>query len=258
MENCNKLLVSIVMPSYNAGQFIEKSIQSVLSQTYDNFELIIIDDCSKDNTVDIIKKFSDKRIKLHINEINSGAAISRNKGIREAKGKYIAFLDAEDIWLKDKLEKQISFMEENNYFFSYTDYQICHNGVWENVIRTAPSILNYRKIVNYCYCFTSTVIYNREAVGLIQIEDLKKNNDYAMWLLIIKKVKGYRLKECLAYYIKHDGSISSGSKFKLIKYHYIMFRKQLKKNAFLSILLTCNNLWHGFFKKIFFKKKIVK
>lgn len=245
------------MPSYNAERFIEKSIQSVLLQTYDNFELIIIDDCSKDKTVDVIKTFSDERIKLHINQINSGAAVSRNKGIREAKGKYIAFLDAEDIWLSDKLEKQISFMEDKKYYFSYTDYRICHNGVWENVIRTGPNTLTYRKILNYCYCFTSTVIYNREIVGLIQIEDLKKNNDYAMWLLIIKKVKGYRLKKCLAYYIKHDGSISSGSKFKLIKYHYILFRKQLKKNVFVSTILTCNNLWHGMIKKVYYKRKFI-
>ena len=249
-------LVSVIMPSYNSSKYIEASIKSVLGQTYKNIELIIVDDCSSDNTVEIIKSFSDTRIRLFINETNQGAALSRNKALREAKGNYIAFLDSDDVWDLTKLESQIQYMKENNYAFTYADYRICLNGVWDKYIRTGPKKVNYRKIINYCYFSTITVIYDRDAVGLIQIKDLKKNNDYAMWLHALKKVTAYRYPYCLSYYIKHDNSVSGGRKTKLIKHHYLLFRIELGKSRFVSILLTINNLWHGFWKKIIYKKRV--
>ena len=257
INNTMEELVSVIMPSYNSSKYIKDSVESVLNQTYKNIELIIVDDCSTDDTVDIINSCKDKRIRLFINEQNQGAALSRNKALREAQGKYIAFLDSDDIWVNNKLEKQIKFMQERDYSFTYTDYRICNNGKWENVIRTAPNVMNYRKIINYCYIFTSTIVYEREKIGLIQIQDLKKNNDYAMWLHALKNNNGHRLPECLSYYIKHDeNSISSGNKFKLIKYHYQLFRKELNKTKFIAFWMTINNLWHGFWKKIFYKKRI--
>lgn len=249
-------LVSIIMPSYNTAKYIKDSIDSVIAQTYQNWELIIIDDCSTDNSVEIIDSYKDHRIRLLINEKNSGAAISRNYGLREAKGRYIAFLDSDDIWVQEKLEKQVKFMQENGYAFIYCDYRICLDGVWENVIRTAPNKVNKRKIYNYCYFSTITVMYDVEKVGLIQIADLKKNNDYAMWIQALSKVDAYRQPECLAYYIKHNNSVSSGSKLKLIKHHYILWNKGLNRNKIVSFFLTANNLFHGVFKKILFKKKI--
>jgi len=252
-----KDLVSIIMPSYNTGCYIEESIESVISQTYQNWELIIVDDCSTDNTDDIVRKFKDDRIRYLKNSKNSGAAISRNYALREAKGKWIAFLDSDDIWLPEKLEKQLTFMKNNGYSFTYTDYRIQLNGVWQPYIITGPDYINKRKMYNYCYFSTITVIYDREKIGLIQIADLRKNNDYAMWLKAIEKSPCYRLPECLSYYIKHEGSISSGSKLKLIKHHYILFRKGLSKGAIVSLLLTINNLIHGIIKKVIYKKKIV-
>lgn len=115
-------LVSIIMPSYNTGKFIKETINSVIAQTYSNWELIIVDDCSTDNTDEIVKSINDNRIIYLKNETNSGAAISRNKALREAKGRWIAFLDSDDLWKNDKLEKQIKFMKENNCYFSYTNY----------------------------------------------------------------------------------------------------------------------------------------
>ena len=247
-------LVSVIMPSYNTEKYILDSIQSVQAQTYANWELIIVDDCSTDNTVEIVKKHiaetKETRIHLLSNEKNSGAAISRNYALREAKGRWIAFLDSDDLWLPEKLEKQIRFMEENRYCFTYTDYRIQLNGVWEPYVYIGPNVVNKRKMYNYCYFSTITVMYDREKIGLIQIADLRKNNDYAMWLQIIEKSDCYRLPECLSYYIKHEGSISSGSKWKLIKYHYILFRKGLGKNVVSSWILTINNLIHGVIKKI--------
>lgn len=244
------------MPSYNVEKYIKASIKSVLSQTYTNLELIVVDDCSKDKTVELIRSFNDSRIKLFVNKENSGAAISRNFALKEARGKWVAFLDSDDIWVPEKLEKQISFMEANAYDMTYSDYRICHNGIWEGVIRTAPDKMTLRKLYNYCYISTLTVIYNRDVVGLVEIADLKKNNDYAMWFQVLKKTEGFRFPECLAYYIKHENSISSGSKLLLIKYHYIMFRKGLNKGKFISCVLTSNNLLHGVIKKIIYKRKV--
>ncbi len=250
-------LVSIIMPSYNTGKYIEETIKSVQAQTYINWELIIVDDCSTDNTDEIVKRFlNDKRIKYLKNDSNSGAAISRNRALREARGRWIAFLDSDDLWFPEKLEKQLNFMIKNNYSFTYTDYNIKLNGQWLPYIYTAPNFINKRKMYNYCYFSTITVIYEREKIGLIQIADLKKNNDYAMWLRAIEKSPAYRLPECLSSYIKHDDSISSGSKFKLIKWHYILFKKGLNKGSFISVVYTINNIFHGIIKKIKYKKKI--
>ena len=250
-------LVSIIMPSYNTEKYIAESINSVIAQTYTNWELIIVDDCSTDGTDDAVSSFlSDSRIKYLKNEKNSGAAISRNKALREATGKYVAFLDSDDLWHPEKLERQVAFMEKNGYKFTYTDYKIQLNGEWLPYIYTGPKRVNERKMKDYCYFSTITVMYDREAVGLVQIESVKKNNDYAMWLKIIKKAPCYRMPECLSYYIKHDGSISSGSKLKLIKHHYIMWRVAEKKNKVSSCVLTFRNLFWGVIKKLKYKVKV--
>ena len=249
-------MVSIIMPSYNTGRFIQKSIESVLAQSYQNWELLIVDDCSTDNTDEVVKPFlADPRIFYIKNEKNSGAAVSRNRALREAKGKWIAFLDSDDLWHPLKLEKQLSFMKETGYKFTYTDYQIQLNGEWLPFIYYGPQKVTKRKMKDYCYFSTITVMYDREYVGLIQIEPVRKNNDYAMWLKIIEKTPCYRLGESLSYYIKHEGSISSGSKWKLIKHHYILWRVAEHKNPVSAIVLTARNLFWGVVKKIKYKKK---
>lgn len=253
-ENLDDNLISIIMPSYNASKYITDSIKSVQNQTYENWELVIVDDCSKDNTLEIIKSFNDKRIKLFVNEVNSGAAISRNRALREANGRWIAFLDSDDLWVPEKLEEQLTYMRENNYAFTYTDYRIQLNGEWLPFVCTGPDRVNKKKMYDYCYFSTITVMYDQKKVGLIQVADLKKNNDYAMWLKAVDRVDCFRYPKCMSYYIKHDGSVSSGSKIKLIKWHYILFRKGLEKNPILSCIYTANNIVHGVIKKIVYKK----
>lgn len=250
-------LVSIIMPSYNTGRYIAESIRSVQAQTYGNWELLIVDDCSTDDSLAVIGEFlSDSRICLLQNEKNSGAAISRNRALREAKGRWIAFLDSDDLWKPEKLEKQLAFMQENGYAFTYTDYNIQLNGQWLPYVYTGPKVVNKRKMYNYCYFSTITVMYDRAVIGLIQIADLRKNNDYAMWLQAIEKSPCYRLPECLSSYIKHEDSISGGSKLKLIKWHYRLFRQGLGKSPVVSTVLTGNNLFHGVIKKLRYKEKI--
>lgn len=246
-------LVSIIMPSYNTAEYIAASIESVIQQSYPHWELIIVDDCSTDNSVEVIRSFDDSRIILLQNETNSGAALSRNYALREAKGKWIAFLDSDDLWAPEKLEKQLSFMTENNYSFTYTDYRMCVNGKWLPYINTGPDMVNKRKMYQYCYFSTITVMYDRDVIGLIQIKDIRKNNDYAMWLKAIEKSDAHRLPECLSFYIKHDDSITGGSKFNLIKWHYRLFRNVMEKDPVSACALTVNNLIFGVWKKIHYK-----
>ena len=189
-------LVSIIMPSYNTAQYIAKTIQSVIRQTYTNWELLIVDDCSTDNTEEIVASYAtDSRIRWMKNDLNCGAAMSRNRALREARGKWIAFLDSDDLWEPQKLERQLAFMRENGYAFSYTDYMIQLNGAWLPYVYTGPRVVTRRKMYDYCYFSAITVIYDHEKIGLIQIEDLRKNNDYAMWLQAIEKSNCYRLPE---------------------------------------------------------------
>lgn len=250
-------LVSIVTPTYNCGKFIAETIESVIEQTYKNWEMIIVDDCSKDDTQTIVGKYikNNKRIKYIKFEKNQGAAIARNVAIKEAKGKYIAFLDSDDLWSKDKLEKQIGFMKKNNYNFSYTNYEeIDEKSMPLNIQVTGPKKITKAGMYNYCWPGCLTVIYNAEKVGRVQIENLPKNNDYAMWLKVIKKSKCYLLNENLAKYRIRQGSISRNKKLQLIKYHYILYRYGEKMNIEASIFNTLRNIFFGVIKKFLYRK----
>lgn len=251
---CNREsgLVSIIMPSYNTAEYIMDSILSVCNQTYKNWELLIVDDCSTDTTKEIMAKINDPRIKIFYNERNSGAAVSRNKALREAKGQWIAFLDSDDLWMPDKLEKQIKFMEDNEYAFSYTNYEeINSNGDKTGIKVTGPKHISETGMFNYCWPGCLTVMYNAEKIGLVQIEDIKKNNDYAMWLKVIKRADCYLLDETLALYRRgRKGSISTNSVMTMLKWHYKLFRICERKNICASGFDTSRNMIFGILKKI--------
>ena len=250
-------LVSIIMPSYNTGLYIKQTIESVLAQTYKNWELIIVDDCSMDNTDIVVKPFlSDQRIKYLKNDVNTGAAISRNRALREAKGKWIAFLDSDDLWKSSKLEKQINYMEENNYCFSYTNYsEINEDGTLNGITVTGPKRITKTGFYNYCWPGCLTVMYDREAVGLIQIADIKKNNDYAMWLSISEHADCFLLDEELAYYRRgRKGSISTQNLLTMVKWHYLLFRYGMSNSRIQSAFNTMRNMLFGYYKKIRYVK----
>lgn len=252
----NKGLVSIVMPSYNTEKYIAESIESVLAQTYPYWELIIVDDCSTDASDAAVAPYlADTRIRYLKNEKNSGAAVSRNYALREAKGKWIAFLDSDDLWTPDKLEKQIAFMQDNGYRFSYTNYiEIDEESMPNGKLITGPKRISKLGMQSYCWPGCLTVMYDAEAVGLIQIADIKKNNDYAMWLKVCKKATCHLLDEALAKYRKRSGSISNHSYTKLIKWHYKLFRVCGEKSPVASALCTFVNLAFGVYKKVFYVK----
>ena len=256
MQSMNEL-VSIIMPSYNTANYISESIKSVQAQGYSNWKLIIVDDCSTDNTDDIVKPFLiDSRIRYLKNERNSGAAVSRNRALREAKGRWIAFLDSDDLWVPEKLEKQIGFMEKNGYSFSYTNYEeIDMAGQKTGVKITGPKKITKTGMFNYCWPGCLTVMYDAEKVGLIQIADIKKNNDYAMWLKVCKKADCYLLDKELALYRKgRVGSVSTQNLVVMIKWHYKLFREAEKKGIIKSLFDTGRNMIFGYYKQKKYRK----
>lgn len=250
------------MPNYNCEKFLDETILSVINQTYPNWELLIVDDCSTDKSVEIIRNYIDKdnRIKLFINEKNSGAAASRNWALREATGKWIAFLDSDDLWLPEKLEKQLVFMTENGYAFSFTKYrQINENSEQLGQIVIGPKKIS-RKKMKYCCCYLGclTVMYSVESIGLIQIdESIKKRNDDAMWLKVRKFADAYYLDELLAEYRVRKGSISHQGKWNLLKYHYKLYRVGEKMNPISAFVCMCRNVLKVFRKKRKYVKKEV-
>lgn len=252
-------LVTIIMPSYNTASLIRNSIKSVQAQSYSNWELIIVDDCSTDNTDQVVKPFlADGRIRYLKNEKNSGAAVSRNRALREARGRWIAFLDSDDLWVPDKLKKQIHFMEENGYHFSYTNYAEIDTEDHRSVITvTGPKKITKIGMYNYCWPGCLTVMYDKDVVGLIQIADIKKNNDYAMWLKVCQKDDCYLLDEELALYRRgRAGSVSTQSIKTMIGWHYKLYREAEGQNPVKAFINTGRNLLFGFYKKMRYVKRV--
>ena len=251
-------LVSIIMPSWNTANFIGKSIQCVVDQTYTNWELLIVDDCSADYTDDVVKPFlADKRIKYFKNEKNSGAAMTRNRAMREAQGEWIAFLDSDDLWMPEKLEKQVEFMKKNGYVLSFTEYEkIDEEDKPLNIYVSGPDVVNKRKMYNYDYIGQLTMMYSAKHFGLVQIKDIKKNNDYAIRLQLYKKpeTEAHLLKENLARYRIRKKSVSHDKLSKKLKSHYDLFHYCDEKPAIIALWFSCWNMWFGFWKKKNYEK----
>lgn len=245
-------LVSVITPTYNSEFFISETIDSVRSQTYTNWELIIVDDASSDKTVEILKKYvaSDERITYHILETNSGAAIARNTAIEKASGSFIAFLDADDLWKAEKLTKQISFMETENIEVCFSSYELMNEEGTSlgKMIKALPKV-NYAKMLKSNYVGNLTGIYNAEKLGKVYMPNIRKRQDWALWLTLIKKVGyAYSIGEPLAKYRVRDDSISS-NKLNLLKYNYTIYRKALKFGVFKSGLYLIRFLIEHFFIK---------
>ncbi len=237
-------LVSIIVPTFNNEKFIKDTITKVQEQTYKNWEMIFINDASTDNSKYIIEKYidKDKRIQLINLEQNSGVAIARNKGIEKAKGKYIAFLDADDIWDSIKLEKQIKFMEDNEYAFTYTDYQFVNEqGEKKGKIVEVPKTISYKQALKNTTIFTSTVILNVDRLGknLIKMPNIRKGQDTATWWQILKTgIIAYGLNECLSMYRRSSNTLSS-NKIKALKRTWYLYRNVEKFSVIRSFYYFC-------------------
>ena len=251
--------VSIITPTYNCAKFISQTIKSVLAQTYDNWEMIIVDDCSTDDTRAIVSQFTaaDTRIKYFCLNENSGAAIARNKALELSSGRWIAFLDSDDLWLPTKLEKQVKFMEENDVAFSYHKYtEISENGVDLGIEVGGIKKVNKFQMFSCCWPGCLSVMYDRERIGLIQIKNIKKNNDTAIWLKVIKKSPCYLLDERLAKYRRRQGSITPQSIWKRIWAHYPLFRVAQEMNPIVASFWTLMNVVGNTYKKVFYVKEV--
>lgn len=222
------MLVSIIMPVFNSALYIKSAIDSVVSQTYKNWELVIVDDCSTDDSVNVIREISmrEPRVKLVHLQANKGAAGARNAGISRSKGRFIAFLDSDDRWHKDKLEKQVNYMVENSIVFSHTGFdRVSEKTKLKMSTYIPPAELTYRQMLRSNKIGCLTAMFDTDYFGKVEMPNIRKRQDYAMWLKLLRQANVvYGLQEVLATYSVRDDSISS-NKQSLIKYNYAVFRK---------------------------------
>lgn len=231
-------LVSIITPAYNAAEYIAETIESVLAQTYPKWEMLIVNDCSKDNTAEIVQSYAskDNRIKLINLKQNSGAAVARNTAIQNAKGRYIAFLDSDDLWKKEKLQKQLSFMQQSGYAFTFTAYEH-FKGVKENIqnLVKVPESLNYKQALKGNQIGCLTVMLDRMQILSIEFSK-QKHEDYILWLDILKLgITSYGLNKSLALYRIGNSKSISNNKLKSAIWTW----KVYKNIQTLSILKSC-------------------
>ena len=252
-------LVSIITPSFNSEKFIAETIFSVQNQTYQNWEMIIVDDCSTDKTVSIIKQFviNDSRILFFQLKKNSGAGIARELALSKAKGDYISFLDADDLWKPLKLEKQLQFLKDNNSHFTFSYYD-CINEDGNSLNRRveAPKNLSYRQLFFCNYVGNLTGIYEADYFGKIAISATRKRQDWMVWLTILKQIKIAKpVPESLAFYRIRNNSLSA-SKLDLLKHNFAVYHNFHGFNYVASLFIMIGFLFTQLLVKPGYIKKI--
>ena len=245
--------MSIITPCYNAEKTIVTTIESVINQSFQDWEMLIIDDCSNDSSPEIIKKYADKdyRIKYFRTHKKSGSpSLPRNIGIENAKGKYIAFLDSDDVWLPDKLEKQIEFIEKNDYSFIYSDYEkINHLGERNNRIVKMPESASFWDVLETCTIPCLTALLTKDIIGNTRFKSIPKE-DFAFWLEILKKnVDAYNTGKVHALYREQQTSRSS-DKFAMIRNQWYVLRKVEGVKPVVATYFMIKYLLYGFLKYI--------
>lgn len=223
-------MVSIITPSYNCAQFIGETIESVLAQTYPNWEMLITDDCSTDNSREVIAEYAkrDPRVKLLKLDKNSGAGVARNNSIREANGRFIAFCDSDDRWYPDKLEKQLHYMDAKKCAMSHTSYMTCDENDRVTGIVVCRKRETLRTMCRDDKMGFLTVMYDADKVGKVYMPDLRKRQDWGLKLKVLRICnKAYGMKEPLAYYRIRKNSISNVKKTSLIKYNVRVYKEVL-------------------------------
>lgn len=251
--------ISIITPVYNCEKLIEKTIECVLNQTYKNWEWLLVDDCSPDDSAIIIKKYAknDNRIKYFKLSENSGAAVTRNKALAESTGRFVAYLDADDLWKNDKLEKQVKFMLENQYSFTCTDYEkITETGNSLNKIIKIPKKVDYNLFLRNTIIQTVGVMVDTKLTGkeLLKMPNIRRRQDAATWCQLLKN--GHDCYECpenLSYYRVVTNSLSS-NKFKAIKMNWYWYRKIEKLSLWKACYCFIGYAFNGVRKRIYIKR----
>lgn len=246
-------MISIITPSYNSEKFIGQMIESILEQSYTNWELLITDDCSTDNSCAIIKGYmqKDERIKLFRLTKNQGAGVARNESIKNASGRYIAFCDSDDMWKPNKLETQVKFMMSHNYYFTFTSYDIVNEEGRKIGYVGAKRQLSYASLLRSNEIGCLTCMYDSNFLGKMYFPTIRKRQDWGLWLSIIKKSKrAYGINESLAIYRNRGASISS-NKLEMLKYNFRLYNEVEKFTKVKSlILLMLLFLPYHFYKKV--------
>ncbi|MFC3024824.1 glycosyltransferase family 2 protein [Vibrio zhugei] len=243
-------LVSIITPTHNSEKFIEETIRSVLEQTYIYWELIIIDDCSHDSSFDIIKRYSDldERIKVFQLDKNSGAAVARNLGIEKANGRFISFLDSDDLWAKDKLASQVEFMLKNNKDFSFSAYYLIDEQGKEIGLVNVPKYVKYRDILKTCSIGCLTVMYDTKKLGKVYMPLIRKRQDFGLWLKILKDINyAYDFGKVKSYYRVRADSISANKK-SAAYYQWKIYRNVENMGMISSLFYFFNYAFFGILK----------
>ena len=251
--------ISIITPVYNCEKLIEKTIECVLNQTYKNWEWLLVYDCSPDDSAIIIKKYAknDNRIKYFKLSENSGAAVARNKALAESTGRFVAYLDADDLWKNDKLEKQVKFMLENQYSFTCTDYEkITETGNSLNKIIKIPKKVDYNLFLRNTIIQTVGVMVDTKLTGkeLLKMPNIRRRQDAATWCQLLKN--GHDCYECpenLSYYRVVTNSLSS-NKFKAIKMNWYWYRKIEKLSLWKACYCFIGYAFNGVRKRIYIKR----
>ena len=243
--------VSIITSTFNSSQYISEAIESILNQSYNNWELLITDDCSADSTWQILEEYAqkDQRIKIFKLSHNIGAGGARNHSIKNAKGRYIAFCDSDDLWKPAKLEKQLSFMKEKNCGLSYSNCDVIdeYGAIIGKIV--PPCSVNYQKMIKNDYIPCCTAMYDRGITGEILMPTMRKSQDYAFWLNILKNTgSAFKINESLSIYRNRVGSNSS-NKFKLLKYNWLIYKNQENNTTVKSIFLFLQFLFFHLHKK---------
>lgn len=286
----DKGLVSIIMLSHNNGRYVAESVRSVIAQTYQNWELIFMDDSSKDDTISQMMDLMEEdrkrslslskgrgastgastssatasatgrpesRIKVTQNVESRGSASSMNSALRDARGKYIAFLNVGDLWEPTKLERQIAFMEENGYAFTYTKYKyIDKNSKDRGDMMGGLSVVTHKDLIKCCWMGYLTVMYDAEKLGHFRVRNIDKHNDYALWMDVSEKADCYLLPECLASLRVEHALYSPLPMFDKVRWRYEVFHTVEDLNPLISVWLTIRNMIGGFVKKVKYVEKL--
>lgn len=253
-------LVSIICPSYNSSLYISKTIESVISQSYSNWELLIVDDGSTDMSYDVIMKYAqiDKRIICFKFNENRGVAHARNFALEKANGRYIAFIDSDDLWLNFKLDLQISFIQEHGIPFTYSSYFVINDSS-DVIAKFIPNPkLNYFNLLKTCSIGTLTVVYDSFKLGKHAMLPFSKGQDYCLWLKIHKQIKeSYGLIQPLALYRRHINS-TTANRIKSAYYQWMTYRCVEKLSIIKSLYYFMFYTYHGFFKYRKMSRKSLK
>lgn len=271
-------LVSIIMLSRNKGRYVAESVRSVIAQTYQNWELIFMDDSSKDDTISQMMDLMDEakvkahsttstgsatgsrtmsRIRVSQNVGAKGSALAMNSALRDAKGRWIAFLNVGDLWEPTKLERQVAFMEEHGYAFTYTKYKyIDRSSKARGDMMGGLKVVNHKDLIKCCWMGYLTVMYDAEKLGRFRVRHIERHNDYALWMEVSEKADCYLLEECLASLRVKHGLYSLLPMFDKVRWRYEVFHTVEDMNPFVSVWLTIRNMIGGFMKKVRYSERI--